>query len=162
MNNIKLILVFLITTISIIAQPLKIGDDLFKENLVQFIDQHGNLQTISKETQYLLFASDMEASKIIHPYLMKLKQEGMNSKRMAFVADIHKMPAIISKMIAIPKMKEYPYTIHLIRDETRGSYFPKEKGKITVLFLKDYKIQKIQQVGTQEELEKISEIPTAP
>lgn len=157
MNNIKLILTFFITTISVISQPLKTGDDLFKENLVQFIDQHGNLQTIPRDIKYIFFASDMEANKIVHPYFMNLKQEGMNSKKIAFIADIHKMPTIISKMIAIPKMKEYPYTIHLIRDETRGSYFPKEKGKITILFLKDYKIQKIQQVGTLEELGKIIE-----
>ncbi|MCX7998975.1 MAG: hypothetical protein N3A69_08510, partial [Leptospiraceae bacterium] len=70
-----------------IASPLKIGDELSKENLVQFIDQHGNLQTIPKDTKYLLFASDMEASKIVHPFLLNLKQEGLNTRKIVFLAD---------------------------------------------------------------------------
>lgn len=83
-----------------IASPLTIGDELSKENLVQFIDQHGNLQTIPKDTKYILFASDMEASnKVVHPFLLNLKQEGLNTRKIVFLADIHKMPAIISKIL---------------------------------------------------------------
>lgn len=60
-------------------------------------------------------------------------------------------------MIALLKMRDYPYKIHLIQDDVRGSYLPKEKGKITILFLKDYKIQKIDYASTKQELEKLLE-----
>lgn len=139
------------------ADALKIGSDLRSENLIQFFDQHGNLQTIPNETKYLVFASDMDASKIIHPYLLELKQEGMNSKKLIFLADIHKMPTIITKMIALPRMREYPYKIHLIQDEVRGNFFPKEKGKLIILNLDNYKIQKISKASSKEELEKLLE-----
>lgn len=139
------------------AETLKVGSDLRSENLIQFFDQHGNLQTIPSETKYLIFASDMDASKIIHPYLLELKQEGMNSKKLTFLADIYKMPKIITKMIALPKMREYPYRIHLIQDEVRGNFFPKEKGKLIILNLENYKIQKISKASSKEELEKLLE-----
>ncbi len=155
MKNLILFLGFFLCMKNLLSQNLQVGSDLLQENLVQFIDQHGNLQTISKDLKYLLFVSDMDASKVVHPYLLKLKQEGMNLKKLALIADIHKMPTVISKMIAIPKMKEYPYIIHLILDNTRGAYFPKEKGKVFILFLENYKVQKIERVDSQVELEKI-------
>lgn len=135
--------------------PLSKGDKLQEHNLIQFLNQHDSLVTIPKTTKYMVFANEMESSKLAHSLFSEKKEDWLIQNSIVFVSDIHKMPAVITKLIALPRMKSYPYTIHLIGDDTRGKNFPVSKSHLTIIELKDYEIQKITKVKLKKDLEEI-------
>ena len=71
-----------------------------------------------------------------------------------YVADISGMPSLISKFIALPKMKKYPFSILLLDDSNKDN-FVKEDGKIIVYSLENGKVTEIRKISTTEELSDI-------
>jgi hypothetical protein len=59
---------------------------------------------------------------------------------------------LVSKWIALPKMKGYSYKQHLIRDNQSGIPFPREPKKVTGIRIKDGKVQSIKFLGSESEL----------
>lgn len=131
--------------LSLIAQTkeptrLVVGDPLPK---IEFKDQNEESSPLPNELQKILFISDMEASKILHPLLEKDGDSTLTSKKAALISDIHRMPSFITRFLALPKMRSYSYTIRLIREEGVSDPFPREKGKITLIGVLDGKVKTI-------------------
>ena len=61
------------------------------------------------------------------------------------------MPSLITKFIALPKMKNYSFPILLI-DEENKVLFPVEKDKITIITLDNSKITDVKYIKTTEDL----------
>ncbi len=59
------------------------------------------------------------------------------------------MPSFISSLIALPKMKKYPFSVMLINDDF-GKQFNQLEDKITVYQLKDHKIKAIRFLTPEE------------
>ncbi|MBP7282038.1 MAG: hypothetical protein KBA66_10695 [Leptospiraceae bacterium] len=142
-----LILIFIST--QLFGSPLTIGDEL---RLLDYETQQDEKVSIPKETKTIVFTSEMEASKIAHEVFENLGDTYLKQKSAVFISDINRMPFLITKFVALPKMRSYKYTIHLIKDEGPGLIFPKEKGKLTVISLNEFKITSIQFVSNSEEL----------
>ncbi|HMV43962.1 MAG TPA: hypothetical protein PK079_14520 [Leptospiraceae bacterium] len=136
-------------SLQLLSEPLKVGDEM---TLLQFETQKEEKIIISKETRTLIFTSDMEASKIAHELFEKLGDDYLKQNNAIFISDIHKMPFLITKFVALPKMRKYPYSIALIREEGPGFIFPREKGRLTVISLSEYKVSSIQFVENTEDL----------
>ena len=64
------------------------------------------------------------------------------------------MPSLISKFIALPKMKKYPFSVMLL-DDTNKDFFGKEEGKIIVYSLDNLKVTEMKSISTAKELEEI-------
>ena len=64
------------------------------------------------------------------------------------------MPSLISKFIALPKMKKYPFSVMLL-DDTNKDFFGKEEGKIIVYSLDNLKVTQMKSISTAKELEEI-------
>jgi hypothetical protein len=73
------------------------------------------------------------------------------NNNIAYVADITGMPSLISKFFAIPKMKDYNFSILLI-DEDNKALFPVEQDKITIITLDNSKVTSIKFIKTAEDL----------
>ena len=69
------------------------------------------------------------------------------------ILDQEVFPSLISKFIALPKMKKYPFSV-LLLDDTNKDNFVKEDGKIIVYSLENGKVVKIDKISTKEELAK--------
>jgi len=88
-------------------------------NLLSFAfpvqDQFDNPWPADQSQLKILFAADMDGYRMLNRHLTQLKDPRsiMETHHIAYVADISQMPAIISKMIAIPKMKKLSYSIFL-------------------------------------------------
>lgn len=130
---------------------LKVGDSLPEIN---YTNQWEEPSPIPKETTKVLFISDMDASKIVHPILEKEEKGYLDSKQAALISDIHRMPSLITKFVALPKMKSYPYTLRLVREEKITDPFPRTKGSVTMIQLKEGKVLKILISNQEEEVKK--------
>ena len=64
------------------------------------------------------------------------------------------MPGIITSLIAMPKMKAYPFSVLLVDDANKG-FFPVQEDMISVISLDNGKITDVKYVKTAEELGKI-------
>ena len=147
----NIILLFLLSATYVWSEPLQVGEEL---SLLQYETQRDEKVTIPTGTRTLVFTSEMEASKIAHEVFEVGGEDYLNQNFTIFISDIHRMPFLISKFVALPKMRKYKYTMHLIKEDTAGSIFPREKGKLTIITLDNLKVTSIQFVGSADELKK--------
>jgi len=117
-------------------------------------DQFDKIHTLDSNIKTILFASDKETSDLLRDYLLPLSENSniLEKNSAVYVADISGMPSIISKLIALPKMKKYPFSI-LLLDDSNKEIFTKEDGKIIVYSIEDGKVSKIDKISTPKELE---------
>jgi hypothetical protein len=148
---IKKILFTIFLALSAIANPLSVGSDV---SSIKIQDQFEKENTISANIKTILFASDKETSDLLKDYLLSKDADILKRNNAVYIADISGMPSLISKFIAIPKMKKYPFSI-LLLDDTNKNNFTKEEGKIIVYTLENSKIINISKISKKEELESI-------
>ena len=124
-------------------------------NDIKIKDQFEKEHTIGTNVKTILFASDKKTSDMLRDYLLPIseKENVLEKNGAVYVADISGMPSLISKFIALPKMKKYPFSI-LLLDDTNKANFTKEDGKIIVYSLENGKVVKIDKISTKEELAK--------
>lgn len=120
------------------------------ENL-KIKDQHEVEHTIDANVKTILFASDKGTSDILKEYLLSKDADILTRNNAVYVADISGMPSLISKFIALPKMKKYPFSVLLIDDSNKDN-FTKEDGKIIVYHLDNLKVTSITTISTDKDL----------
>ncbi|MDX4011817.1 hypothetical protein Q6A86_02335 [Aliarcobacter skirrowii] len=123
---------------------------------IKIKDQFDKVHTLNESIKTILFASDKSTSDMLRDYLLPLseKENILDRNSAVYVADISGMPSIISKFIALPKMKKYPFSILLLDDSNKDN-FVKEDGKIIVYSIVDGKITNIEKISSKEELANI-------
>lgn len=148
----KKILLASLLALGLNAAPLAV--DSVVDNL-KIKDQNEVEKVIDTNVKTILFASDKSTSDMLRDYLLPLseKENILEKNSAVYVADISGMPSLISKFIALPKMKKYPFSI-LLLDDSNKENFVKEDGKIIVYSVVDGKITNIEKISSKEELAK--------
>ncbi|OCL89334.1 hypothetical protein [Arcobacter porcinus] len=149
----KKLLILALLALGLNANPLTIDSNI---DGIKIKDQFEKEHILDTNIKTVLFASDKGTSDIIKDYLLSIseKENILDRNSAVYVADISGMPSIISKFIALPKMKKYPFSI-LLLDDTNKDNFTKEDGKIIVYSLEDGKVTEIRKISTTEELSEI-------
>ena len=105
------------------AKLLSIGDKL---SLPKLTDQFEQSQLLLPETVWIIFSHDMDSSKIAKAALENQDKASLSEANIQYYADISGMPWLISRFIAIPKMKKLPYVLAIYIPKcnfwTSGSY----------------------------------------
>ena len=133
------------------ANSLSVGSDVSQ---IKIKNQFDAINPIAAETKTILFASDKATSDILKEYLLSKEGDILTKNNALYVGDISGMPSLISKFIALPKMKKYPFSVMLL-DDTNKDFFGKEEGKIIVYSLDNLKITEMKSISTAKELEEI-------
>lgn len=147
----KKLLITIFLGVAVYANPLAV-DSLVPQ--LQIKDQFEKEHTLDANVKTILFASDKETSDILRDYLLSKGDDVLIRNSAVYVADISGMPSIITKFIALPKMKKYPFSI-LLLDDTNKDNFAKEEGKIIIYSVDNLKVTNITKVSTAKELENI-------
>jgi hypothetical protein len=69
-----------------------------------------------------------------------------------YVADVHRMPAPIRRLIALPRMRERPYRVLLDTDGTPTALLPSEEGTATWLRLDGLRVVEVRFLTSSEEV----------
>jgi hypothetical protein len=116
----------------------------------ELADQHGEPGQVDAAVRLLLFAADMDAGGLVNealeadPSLQDLAARGA-----VFVSDIHRMPALVTRLFALPSMRRRPYRMLLDREEVGPSArIPREEGKLTLLALDALTIRRIEHLDS--------------
>lgn len=116
-------------------------------------DQHGQLHKLAPDTRTVIFAADMNATKIAHALLAARDPDYLNRHHAVLIADIHRMPRVITRLFALPKMRKYPYRMLLVHEAEQGRAFPRREGEVTILRLADLRIASVAYVTSAAALE---------
>ena len=87
------------------------------------LDQYDKPYTQNDDLRVLLLAHDMAGGKLVKAALEGLPNDYLQRRHAVFVADISKMPSLISKMFAVPAMRDYNYRVLLDRESRVVSHY---------------------------------------
>ncbi len=139
---------------ALMAAPYKVGQSVMPLNLA---DQFGKKVVLKAMPKTLIMAFEKGTGATVNDYLAAQGKGYLAKHKAAFVADISQMPNFITETFALPKMRKYPHTVLLIRDEEQGLNFPGEDGKITVMKFRGNFLTKVEFVETAEQVKKAIE-----
>ncbi len=129
----KLALSLVLATFSMAAlaqNPLQEGAPL---PVISLMNQHEKPAEIPRNTRRVLFAADNAGAEMMMTLLDAKAGNWLQETQQVYLADIHKMPALISRMFALPKLQEKPYNVILGREETDLAAWPRQKGCVTLI-----------------------------
>lgn len=141
--------ILLMTLLPLTAHALQAGERLASWTL---LDQHDQPYTLNDQTRTLLVARSMDAAKMVNAALQDKPKGFLESRQTVFVADIQKMPTLIARMFAIPKMRDYSYRVILDRDARIVPRYAGDDDKVLWLQLRDRQVVSQQQFSSAEQL----------
>ena len=116
------------------------------------MDQFGEEHAVNTSVRVLLIARDMTGGDVIKQVLGQSDPGLLGQIDGVYIADISDMPRLVSRLIAIPKMRERPYPILLDRTGSFSATLPSEEGRATLIRLEELRIRGIESFETPEEL----------
>lgn len=118
-------------------------------------DQHDKPVAIGPATRWIVFASDKAASDMVNAVLSAEPAGTLERLQLVTIADISAMPAMVTRMFALPKLRELPYPIALARESDQVAQvadLPRQPGRATLLRMEDGRIARISAAGSAAEL----------
>jgi hypothetical protein len=129
------------------AKMLEVGERVESVTLTSQHDQKVKLV----EAGVWVIGWDKETTALANEYFYKHKIK----KDQNMLVDVSQIPSGIFSMFVAPKMKRFSHPILLSYDEAYNLTLPYKDGFVTLLSLKDAKIEAIYFVDTLEGLEKL-------
>lgn len=120
----------------------------------EFTDQFDQKIKISESTRWIIFSNEKESYEILTDFFKSKKMSKTESFHGYYIADISKMPRLISKYFAIPEMQKLTYSI-LLDQNNETENWPRKAKHFTLIKLKSLKMIEIQFLKEQSELESI-------
>ncbi|MCG3660533.1 hypothetical protein AB0W31_04900 [Aliarcobacter butzleri] len=145
---IKKLLLTIFLGVVAFANPLTVNNSVPE---LKIKDQFEKEHTLDSNVKTIIFSATKDESNTIKEFLNSKGNDFLTTNHIVYVADITGMPSLITKFIALPKMKNYSFPILLI-DEENKVLFPVEKDKITIITLDNSKITDVKYIKTTEDL----------
>lgn len=112
--------------------PLTIGDSV---NLKDVTDQNHQPFAHQEDMKVLMFVEGMEAKELVRESLETIDTRCMKDGELVYLANISRMPSIISQLVAVPAMRDYPYPVWLDWGGEASLGLPVREDQVTVLSL---------------------------
>ena len=128
---------------------IKIGSEISQKS---FTDQNEREVLIQKTTQWIFFAPDHAASEIMSQVLEGKEQQELTQKNMVYLADISKMPGLVSRFVALPNMRKLKYAIGLGQDAETLAMFPRQQSSVTVMRVDNWRVVEIRYIQDTHKL----------
>lgn len=128
-------------------------------------DQHDKPAAVSPQTRWVVFTAEKPVSDMVSAVLAAEPAGVADRLRLVYVADISGMPALVTRMFALPKLRELPFPIALVRDaaqDTQVADIPRVKGAATVLRLDNGRVAQVATVRLADELRTLLGLPAKP
>lgn len=134
---------------TVVAEELQSGDDL---PVISLENQHGEIIQVAEDSEILLFFIEKAPSDIVHEFLMEQGEDFLTQHKAYVLADISAMPTMITRMFALPKMRERPYSMLLAYNSADLVFLPRQMDKITVMKLNAGKVTTVHYIDSATEL----------
>ncbi len=122
---------------------------------ITLADQHGKPVRVDAGTHRLLFSAERPVSDMVSKLLSAQPAGVLERQQTVYVADISSMPALVTRMFALPKMRELPFSIGLATDAAMAAQLadlPRQPGAATVLRFVDGRLADIHLARNESQL----------
>lgn len=109
----------------------------------EFMDQWEQPQLLNSDTKWLIFTDTKDAGSWVKDTLEALEIEDMATNNWLYVADVSGMPSLITRFMAIPKMKNYKFSIALEREGDLTKDWPKQESAVNIYQLNALTVEKV-------------------
>jgi hypothetical protein len=127
---------------------LKMGDLI---ELKEIVDQYGKTHKL-KENQTLVITWDKETTAIANNYFDE-KIAFFKNEDIAMIVDVSQTPEGIMNLFVMPRMRSYDHPILLSYDENFNLTLPYEDQKVTILKIRNMKVEEINFAEDENKLE---------
>lgn len=110
---------------------------------------------MNANVKQIIFSGSKSASVLMGDYLAKQEADWLEKSHRVYMADIHKMPAVITRLVALPKMKKLNYSVVLGRDSKDMAMMPRKEGCLTLLDIDNQHVTAIQWLCTPHEVNRL-------
>ena len=109
------------------AMALEKGERLLPWTL---LDQFDKAYTLDQQARILLVARNMTGAKLLKAALEGKPKGFLEARQAVFVADVSRMPAVISTLFAVPAMRDYHYRVLLDSQSRVASRYPAAEDQV--------------------------------
>lgn len=148
---IKKLLFTILLGLSAFANTLTVGSNI---PTLTIKDQFEKDNIVNENIKTIIFAATKTENTTIKEFLQSKDKELLATNKAVYIADITGMPSLITKFVAMPKMKNYSFSILLI-DEANKTLFPIKEDMISIISLENGKVTDIKYIKTAAELAEI-------
>lgn len=113
------------------SHALEVGERLAPWTLLDQFEQPYSLD----DGLQLLLARDMDGGKLVKAALEGQPKGYLEARHAVFVADISRMPSLVSSLFAVPAMRDYNYRVLLDRESRVASRYPGDASRVLWLRL---------------------------
>jgi hypothetical protein len=110
---------------------------------VTFTDQFDEEHDLADCNGLVMFAPDRDSAEIVTSVMATADARRPDGQALCYVTDISGMPALITKMFALPAMRDYGYPVMLGRDAEATAMMPRRNGEVTLVTTRDGIVQQI-------------------
>ena len=112
-------------------------------------DQFGKVLKVEASDRLIFVTFEKETAIKTADFFKKKPKGFLKKAHIKYLSDISTMPSFITSMFALPKMRKYPFSVMLIRDDL-GNELDKKEGKVTVYRIRHQKIASIEFVDPEQ------------
>lgn len=117
-----------------------------------FEDQFAQPVILSVSTQWLVFSHDKSGGDWVKQALNEMEFTDLEARGGIYVADISAMPSLITRMFALPKMREYSFRMALDREGKPTADWPRIDGTVTLMRLNNLEVVQLTQANSVEQI----------
>jgi len=143
---IKKLLALTMLTTALFANSFNVNSPI---GSFEMTDQFDKKHTVNAAVKTIIVSFEKDTSANLNEFLEKQEAGFLEKNNAAFIADISGMPSIITKIFALPKMRNYNYNILLITDEEDKRFLQKEE-KLTVYKIENGVITSVEYAGKED------------
>jgi hypothetical protein len=151
----KLPFLLSLALIPLFAAQISVGSPIASLQRFAYETPFEKKATIADSTRLVLISFEKESGDFAAKFFNARPADLLTRNSAVYIADIHKMPAIVTYLFARPKMKKYTFPLHLYNEgEAFEMSVPHKEGKLTAIrFGNDGTVDSIGYVGSGRELE---------
>lgn len=151
----KIFLLLIVSILTLSANSIKEGSKIQMLNNYDYETPKSRKMKVPLNTRTVLIAFDKDTGALVNEYLSTKNKYFLQRKKAIFIADINKMPTVITNMFALPKLRKYKHLIYLHYSDKFESAVPKKSEKVTILKFENQELKSISYISTKEELDKV-------
>ncbi|MDP2894437.1 MAG: hypothetical protein Q8N78_08765 [Sulfurimonas sp.] len=148
----KVLLFFALSVLALNADFLNVSSSITKLNEFKYVTPQGNEIKIPKDVKLIIVSFEKDTGALVNEYLNTKSSDYLTKYNSIFIADINKMPSVITKMFALPKLRKYKHPMYLNYDEKFEQSVLGKEEMVTLLHVENSIIKHISFIVRKEEL----------
>ena len=153
----RLLLCFLLCFSALNADFLQINSYISRLNEFKYVTPNDAAVKIPKDVKLVIISHEKGTGVLVNEYLEAQNEDYLQKNHVVFIADINKIPSLITKMVALPKLRKYKHPIYINYDERFEEIVPSKENMVTLVHVENSIIKNISYISTKEELKKAIE-----